>query len=103
MFQFCPPCEEINIRSYDGRPLSEGFAFLLKVTLPEVHFGADTASIDGDQPNNQIGSQEEETKEVVQRLQGLDERLEVLETRFQGVESKLDQIMSILAATNVGG
>jgi len=103
VFQFCPPCEEINIRSYDGRPLPEGFAFLLKVTLPEVHFGADTASIDGDQPNNQIGSQEEETKEVVQRLQGLDERLEVLETRFQGVESKLDQIMSILAATNVGG
>ena len=100
MFQFCPPCEEITIRSYDGHPLPEGFAFLLKVTLPEVHFGADTAPMDRDQPNNQVGSQEEETKGVVQKL--LEERFEVLETRFQGMEAKLDQILSILAAMNVG-
>ncbi|KAF8341566.1 uncharacterized protein EI90DRAFT_1754585 [Cantharellus anzutake] len=93
-FQFCPSCEETIIKSYDGKALPIVYAFLLKVTLPEVHHGSgDNATVaTEEEPDNQAENQEDE---VTRKLRSLDERLGAL-------EGKLDHILSILAATHVG-
>lgn len=100
--QYCPECETILSTPEGHLPLLIHLRQLLKVTLPLPEDDENT-TVAGDEDED--GEQEKITKQ----LTSVDERLVTLEGKFEGIdgrmqslETKLDQILSMLIALHPG-
>jgi hypothetical protein len=88
--QICPECEsELMVEFNDkDKVLPEYLRLLLKCTLPEIE----------DDPEPAEGEQGEDSndQDIAHHLQTVDGRLAALETKFESLNSKLDQVLRLI-------
>ena len=87
--QICPDCEKkLEEENYDTI-LPEKLRILLKCTLPEIQVQPEPAK-------DEKPSEDSNDQDVAHHLQTVDGRLAALEAKFDGVDSKLDQLLTLI-------